>query len=65
MARPWFRIRHSGASPQNVAERIRMPGWARGLHGDQLHAERVRDSAGDFVLQREQVGCVSVEPLRP
>jgi len=41
---------------------LRRPG---GLHDDQLDTERIRDTAGDFVLQCEQICCVSVEPLRP
>ena len=35
------------------------------LGSDQLDADRVRDPAGDLVLQREQICGVAVEPLRP
>jgi len=35
------------------------------LRGDQLDAERVREPASDLGLQTEQIGRVTVEPLRP
>ena len=38
---------------------------AGGLRADQFLVERHGDPAGDLVLQRQQIGCVAVEPLRP
>ena len=56
--------RHS-AAPENVVERVGMLGRPGGLSSDQLDADRVRDPAGDLVLQNKQIADVTVEPFCP
>jgi len=42
-----------------------MLGRPGGLSSDQLDADRVRDPAGDLVLQNKQIADVTVEPFCP
>ena len=59
------RFQPSGATPQNVVERIGVIGRPGGLCSDQFDAERVREPVRDFILCGEQVSYVLVEMLRP
>ena len=43
----------SGASAENVIERVGMLGRPRGLRSDQLNAQRVREPGRYLVLQGE------------
>ena len=59
------RLRHCGASPENVVQRVGILGRPGGLRADQREVERDRDPARDLVLQGEQIARVAVEPLGP
>jgi hypothetical protein len=54
-----------GATAENVVQHIGVFGGPGCLGGDQFEVERDSDSAGDLVLQREQIARVAVEALGP
>ena len=62
-ARERFQI--DGARSENVILRVRIGTWTGGFSIQQLEVKRDGDTAGNVVLQREQIARLMLEALGP